>query len=71
VARNVLLAEVTGAHIHMQHVSSANSVDILRRAIARGISVSGEASPHHIEFTDADLKDYDTVYKMNPPLRTE
>lgn len=71
VARNVLLAELTGAHIHMQHVSSANAVDILRRAIARGAPVSGEASPHHIEFTDADLKDYDTVYKMNPPLRTD
>ena len=48
VARNVILAELTGAHIHMQHVSSANSVDILRRAIARGSPVSGEASPHHI-----------------------
>jgi dihydroorotase len=71
VARNVILAELTGAHIHMQHVSSAASVDILRRAIARGISVSGEASPHHIEFTDACLEDYDTLYKMNPPLRTE
>lgn len=71
VARNVILAELTGAHIHMQHVSSAASVDILRRAIARGISVSGEASPHHIEFTDATLEDYDTLYKMNPPLRTE
>jgi dihydroorotase len=71
VARNVILAEMTGAHIHMQHVSSANSVDILRRALARGVSVSGEASPHHIEFTDACLHDYDTVFKMNPPLRTE
>lgn len=71
VARNVILAELTGAHIHMQHVSSANSVDILRRAIARGAPVSGEASPHHIEFTEAELHDYDTVYKMNPPLRTE
>jgi dihydroorotase len=55
----------------MQHVSSAASVEILRRAIARGIPVSGEASPHHIEFTDACLEDYDTLYKMNPPLRTE
>ena len=71
VARNVILAELTGAHIHMQHVSSANSVDILRRAIARGAPVSGEASPHHIEFIEAELHDYDTVYKMNPPLRTE
>jgi dihydroorotase len=71
VARNVILAELTGAHIHMQHVSSAASVEILRKAIAQGISVSGEASPHHIEFTDACLHDYDTHYKMNPPLRTE
>ncbi|CAI8325899.1 MAG: Dihydroorotase [Opitutia bacterium UBA7350] len=71
VARNTVLAELTGAHIHMQHVSSAASVDILRQAIARGIPVSGEASPHHIEFTDACLKDYDTLYKMNPPLRAD
>ncbi len=70
VARNVLLAEMTGAHIHMQHVSSATSVDILRRALDRGAPVSGEASPHHIEFTDDCLKGYDTHYKMNPPLRT-
>ncbi|WPJ94862.1 dihydroorotase [Coraliomargarita algicola] len=71
VARNVILAELTGTHIHMQHISSASSVDILRRAIDRGVSVSGEVSPHHIEFTDADLHDYDTVFKMNPPLRTD
>lgn len=71
VARNVILSELSGAHIHMQHVSSGTAVDILRRALARGVRVSGEASPHHIEFTDAALYDYDTVYKMNPPLRTE
>ena len=71
VARNVILADLTGAHIHMQHLSSANAVDILRRAINRGVSVSGEASPHHIEFTDANLCDYDTNFKMNPPLRTD
>ncbi len=70
VARNVILSRLTGAHIHMQHVSSAASVDILRAAKKRGIRVTGEASPHHIEFTDAHLKDYDTVFKMNPPLRT-
>ncbi|MGJ8651738.1 MAG: dihydroorotase [Opitutaceae bacterium] len=71
VARNVILAEITGAHIHMQHVSSAASVDILRRAKQRGVSVSGEASPHHIEFTEEKLADYDTGFKMNPPLRTQ
>ncbi|MEM8868248.1 MAG: dihydroorotase [Verrucomicrobiota bacterium] len=71
VARNVILAELTGAHIHMQHVSSATSVDILRRALERGAPVSGEASPHHIEFTDGCLENYDTGFKMNPPLRTD
>ena len=71
VARNVLLAQLTGAHIHMQHISSSTSVEILRSAKRRGIPVSGEASPHHIEFTDASLQNYDTVYKMNPPLRTD
>ncbi len=69
VARNIILSELTGAHIHMQHVSSAHSVDLLMQARARGIRVSGEASPHHIEFTDACLQDYDTGFKMNPPLR--
>ncbi|MEC7610047.1 MAG: amidohydrolase family protein, partial [Verrucomicrobiota bacterium] len=65
-----ILARLTGAHIHMQHVSSAASVDILRAAKKRGISVSAEASPHHIEFTDANLHEYDPIYKMNPPLGT-
>lgn len=68
VSRNVILARLTGAHIHMQHVSSAASVDILRAAKKRGISVSAEASPHHIEFTDANLQGYDPMFKMNPPL---
>lgn len=71
VARNVLLAELTGAHIHMQHVSSATSIDIIRRAKGRNIPVTAEACPHHFEFTDADLKDYDTNLKVNPPLRTD
>ena len=70
VARNVVLSRLTGAHIHMQHLSSAISVEILRAAKRRGIPVTGEASPHHIEFTDACLQDYNTTFKMNPPLRT-
>ncbi|ADE53773.1 dihydroorotase [Coraliomargarita akajimensis] len=70
VARNIILARQSGAHIHMQHVSSAASVEMLRSAKKRGIPVTGEASPHHITFTDACLKDYDTNLKMNPPLRT-
>ena len=71
VARNCILSEYTGAHIHMQHVSSRNAVDILRRAKARGVKVTGEACPHHFAFTDERLATYDTHFKMNPPLRTE
>jgi dihydroorotase len=71
VARNIILSELTGARIHMQHVSSYHSVELLRNAKARGIPVTGEASPHHIEFTDTCIGDYNTLFKMNPPLRTE
>lgn len=71
VSRNVVLSSYTGAHIHMQHVSSQYSVEILRRAKARGIRVTGEATPHHIALTDRELVGYDTNFKMNPPLRTE
>jgi dihydroorotase len=71
VSRNVIISSYTGAHIHMQHVSSARSVDILRRAKADGVRVTGEASPHHIALTDQSLATYDTNFKMNPPLRTE
>ena len=70
VARNIILSELTGAHIHMQHISSYHSVELLRNAKVRGIPVSGEASPHHIEFTDECIGDYNTLFKMNPPLRT-
>jgi dihydroorotase len=71
VARNCILSEYTGAHIHMQHLSSRNSVEILRRAKSRGVRVTGEACPHHIALTDESLATYDTHFKMNPPLRTE
>lgn len=71
VARNCILSEYTGAHIHMQHMSSRNAVEILRRAKARGVKVTGEACPHHIALTDRCVATYDTHFKMNPPLRTE
>lgn len=71
VSRNVILSSYTGAHIHMQHISSKLSVEILRRAKARGTRVTGEATPHHIALTDAALASYDPNFKMNPPLRTE
>ncbi len=71
VARNVILSEYTGAHIHLQHISSKFSVDIIRRAKERGARISAEATPHHIALTDDALATYDTNFKMNPPLRTE
>jgi hypothetical protein len=71
VARNVILSEHTGAHIHLQHISSRFSVDIIRRAKQRGARITAEATPHHIALTDESLSGYDTNFKMNPPLRTE
>ncbi len=71
VSRNVILSSYTGAHIHVQHVSSSRAVDIIRRAKADGVRITAEATPHHIALTDAALSTYDTNFKMNPPLRTE
>jgi len=71
VARNVILSEYTGAHIHLQHISSKFSVDVIRRAKQRGARITAEATPHHIALTDTALAGYDTNFKMNPPLRTE
>ena len=71
VARNIILSTYTGAHIHMQHISSKNAVELLRRAKARKINVTAEAMPHHMALTDESLATYDTHFKMNPPLRTE
>ncbi|TVR45555.1 MAG: dihydroorotase [Puniceicoccaceae bacterium] len=71
VSRNVILSTHTGAHIHLQHISSATAVDIIRRAKQRGVRITAEASPHHLALTDDALLDYDTNFKMNPPLRSE
>lgn len=71
VARNVILSEYTGGHIHLQHISSKFSVGVIRRAKARGVRITAEATPHHIALTDDALAAYDTNFKMNPPLRTE
>jgi dihydroorotase len=71
VARNVILSEYTGAHIHLQHISSKFSVDVIRRAKQRGARITAEATPHHLALTDDTLATYDTNFKMNPPLRTE
>ena len=71
VARNVILSEYTGAHIHLQHISSRYSVGIIRRAKSRGVRITAEATPHHLALTEESLATYDTNFKMNPPLRTE
>lgn len=71
VMRNVLLAELCDHHIHCQHISAAGSVRILREAQARNVKISGEVCPHHIALTDAAIQNFDTNFKMNPPLRAK
>jgi dihydroorotase len=71
VMRNILLAELCDHHIHCQHVSAAGSVRLIREARARGIKISGEICPHHIALTDEAIQNFDTNYKMNPPLRSQ
>jgi dihydroorotase len=73
VERDVLLAELTGGHLHVAHVSAARSVDAVRRAKARGVHVTAEATPHHLLLTDEAVRSapFDTATKMNPPLRSE
>lgn len=71
VARDVILSTHTQAHIHIQHVSSAYSMDVIRRAKQRNIRVTAEATPHHLALNDSCLRDYNTHFKMLPPLREE
>ena len=71
VARDVMLAELTGARYHVAHVSSMGAVRILRDAKARGIAVTAEATPHHLVFTDEAVIGYRTECKVNPPLRSQ
>ncbi len=71
VARNVILSKYTGARIHLQHISSALSLEIIRGAKKRGIKVSAEATPHHLALSDKYAIGYDTNFKMNPPLGSE
>ena len=70
IARDVLLAEAAGSRIHICHLSTAGSVEIIRWAKARGINVTAEVTPHHLLLTDELVRGYDSVYKVNPPLRT-
>lgn len=70
VYRDIQLAALTGAHLHVQHVSTAEAVDLVRRAKAQGITVTTEACPHHFSLTHEAVRGYDTNTKVNPPLRS-
>lgn len=71
VMRNILLAELCQHQIHCQHISAAGSVSLIRQARTRGVKISGEVCPHHIALTDESIQNFDTNYKMNPPLRSQ
>ncbi|MGI5215834.1 dihydroorotase [Plantactinospora sp. CA-290183] len=70
IARDVLLAEHVGSRLHVCHLSTAGSVEVLRHAKARGVRVTAEVTPHHLLLTDERAESYDPVFKVNPPLRT-
>jgi len=70
-ARDCYLAALTGGHVHICHVSAKETVEVVRRAKKQGIRVTAEAAPHHLLLTDQTLVDYESKYKMNPPLRTQ
>ncbi|WP_295852783.1 dihydroorotase [uncultured Microbacterium sp.] len=71
IARDVLLAEHVGSRLHVCHLSTAGSVDIIRWAKKRGVNVTAEVTPHHLLLTDELVRDYDARFKVNPPLRRE
>lgn len=70
-ARDIMLAELTGAHIHIAHLSTRGTVELIREAKQKGIHATCEVCPHHFTLSDAACRDYDTNTKMSPPLRTE
>ena len=70
IARDVLLAQHVGSRLHVCHLSTAGSVDIIRWAKQRGIEVTAEVTPHHLQLTDESVRQFDAVFKVNPPLRT-
>ena len=71
IARDVLLAEHVGSRLHVCHLSTAGSVEIIRWAKQRGVDVTAEVTPHHLILTDECARGYDATYKVNPPLRTQ
>jgi dihydroorotase len=71
VARDILLAELTGAHVHIAHISTAGAVRLVRDARARGVQVTAEVTPHHLVLTEEAVRQFDANTKMSPPLRTK
>lgn len=71
IARDIALARLTGARLHIAHVSTAGGVELIRHAKAEGVRVTAETTPHHLVLTDEAVRGYDTNTKVNPPLRTE
>jgi dihydroorotase len=71
VARDILLAELTGAHLHIAHLSTAGAVRLVRDAKARGVHVTAEVTPHHLLLTEEAVRSFDANTKMNPPLRSK
>jgi dihydroorotase len=71
VARDVMLAELTGTPVHFLHLSSAAGVDLVRDAKRRGVPVTAEVAPHHFTLTDAECRTFDPAFKVHPPLRTD
>ena len=70
IARDLMLLEYVGGHLHVAHVSTARSVHLIREARAKGLPVTCEVTPHHVTLTDEHLQTRDPNFKMNPPLRT-
>ena len=71
IARDVLLAEHLDSKLHICHLSTKGSIEVVRWAKSRGVKVTAEATPHHLLLTDETARTYDPVFKVNPPLRTE
>lgn len=71
VARDIMLSRMTGSRLHVAHISTLGTLDLIKAAKQSGLSVTCEVTPHHLTLTDKELADYDTDYKVNPPLRSQ
>ncbi|MBS1989224.1 MAG: dihydroorotase [Cyanobacteria bacterium SZAS LIN-3] len=71
VAREIEIARITGAHLHFAHISTIASIRLIERAKADGLSITADTTPHHLTLTDSDVGDFNTSFKMNPPLRSQ